>query len=66
MRPVTGSQPTPWAVIRGFYMKAVVFFLLAFAVPAMAQPAPAPKHFSDAELETILAYVVSLPRTRSE
>ena len=46
-------------------MRATVFFLLAFVVPAMAQPAPAPRHFSDAELEAIFAYVLSLPPTRA-
>ena len=42
-------------------MRTLLFFLLAFAVPAMAQPSPPYKHFSDADLEAIFGYVLTLP-----
>ena len=44
-------------------MRTLLFLVLAFAVPAMAQPA-SPKHFSDADLEAIFTYVLALPTTR--
>ena len=45
-------------------MRTLLFLVLAFAVPAMAQPASMPKHFTDADLEAIFTYVLSLPTTR--
>ena len=46
-------------------MRTLLFLLLAFAVPAMAQPSPLFKHFSDADLEAIFAYVLTLPSPRN-
>ena len=46
-------------------MRALIFLLLALAAPASVQPSAAPRHFSDAELETIFVHVLSLPSSRS-
>jgi hypothetical protein len=61
MRAVTGSQPDPWAVIRGLDLRALPLFLLAFAATAMAQSVATPKHFNDADLEAIFTYVLVMP-----
>ena len=46
-------------------MRALIFLLLALAAPATVQPsAETPRQFSDVELETIFAHVLTLPPTR--
>ena len=43
-------------------MRALLFFLVAYAAPVLAEPAV--RYLSDADLEAVFANVLSLPITR--